>query len=179
MNHQDQDLNPKQTILVMTTGGTIDKTYDERDGTLENRESAMRERLQTWLRLPYKNLEVLSLMSKDSLHMNDFDRALITKAVELHMHKGHPIIVIHGTDTMSKSAEYLARKIKVSVPVIFTGAMKPMEVIGSDALQNVAEALMVAELVSPAIYISFHGRLFAVPEVRKNRDLGTFEAYKA
>lgn len=172
MNHH----NPKRTILVMTTGGTIDKTYDERDGTLENRESAMRERLQTWLRLPYKNLEVLSLMSKDSLHMNDFDRALIAKAVELHMQKGHPIVIIHGTDTMSKTAEYICRKVKVSVPVILTGAMKPMEVIGSDALQNVAEALMAAELVAPDVYISFHGRLFKAPGVQKNRDRGTFEA---
>jgi L-asparaginase len=168
--------NPVRKLILLTTGGTIDKTYDESEGTLENRESAMRERLATRLRLPYTEVEVLSLMSKDSLHMNDYDRALIAKAIELHMQKGLPIVVIHGTDTMAKTAEVVANRLSPTVPVIFTGAMKPMEVIGSDALQNVTEALMAAFLVNPGFYICFHNRLFPVPGVQKNRLKLTFEA---
>lgn len=172
----DHELNPKRKLLVLTTGGTIDKTYDEFEGTLENRESEMHRRLNDRLRLPYTELEVLSLMSKDSLHMNDYDRALIVKAVELHMKKGDPILIIHGTDTMAKTAEAIAKKLQVSVPVLLTGAMKPMDVHGSDALQNVAEAMMAAFLIRPGVYISFHGRLFSAPNVQKDRRLGTFIA---
>lgn len=170
------ELNPVRKLLILTTGGTIDKTYDESEGTLENRQSAMRERLSARLRLPYTAIEVLSLMSKDSLHMNDYDRALIAKAVELHMQKGHPIIIIHGTDTMSKTAQSLYDRLSPTVPVILTGAMKPMDVLDSDATQNVTEALMAAFLVPAGFYISFHGRLFDVPKVVKNRGRLTFEA---
>ncbi len=171
------DINASQDIILLTTGGTIDKTYDESEGTLENRESAMKERLQKRLRLPYTNLHIFSLMSKDSLHMTDFDRSMISKAVEVHQGRGLPIIIIHGTDTMAKTAEAISLSVKVSVPVILTGAMKPMEVAESDALQNVTEALTAAKLVGPGVYISFHNRLFSVPGVRKNKDKRTFEAY--
>lgn len=171
------DINASQDIILLTTGGTIDKTYDESEGTLENRESAMKERLQKRLRLPYTNLHIFSLMSKDSLHMTDFDRSMISKAVEVHQAQGLPIIIIHGTDTMAKTAEAISQSLKVSVPVILTGAMKPMEVAESDALQNVTEALAAAKLVGPGVYISFHNRLFPVPGVRKNKEKRTFEAY--
>jgi L-asparaginase len=59
--------------------------------------------------------------------------------------------------------------------VILTGAMKPLGFDDSDAKQNVVEAIYAARLVSAGYYISFHGRLFKVPNVRKNKQRGTFE----
>lgn len=172
----ENELNQMRDVLVLTTGGTIEKTYDEFDGTLENRESQIRNRILKRMRMPYTRLHVYSLMSKDSLHMNDFDRSLILKSLGLHMQKGHPMVIMHGTDTMAKTAEYVYKKLRPSVPIVFTGAMRPMGFDDSDATQNVTEALLAAQLIEPGVYISFHNRLFQVPGVRKNKDLRTFEA---
>lgn len=173
----DENLNKMRDVLVLTTGGTIEKTYDEFEGTLENRESQIRNRILKRLRMPYTRLHVYSLMSKDSLHMNEFDRSLILKSLKLHMEKGHPMVILHGTDTMAKTAEHVYRNLRATVPIVFTGAMKPMGFDDSDAIQNTTEALLAAQLIRPGVYISFHNRLFQVPGVRKNKELRTFEAY--
>jgi L-asparaginase len=170
-------LNKKTNIVVITTGGTIDKSYDEFQGSLSNRETQLKRLILSKLRLPYTNLDVISVLSKDSLHMTDYDRNLITKTIEGQLSKGDPIVVLHGTDTMAKSAEFVELKIRenLDVPVIFTGAMKPMGFTDSDANQNVTEALLASKMLQAGVYISFHNRIFKVPGVSKNHQTGTFE----
>lgn len=169
-------------ISIMTTGGTIEKTYDEFDGSLANRESEIKHRLLTKLRMPYTRLHVFSIMAKDSLFMTDYDRALISKTVMAHLDKGRPMVVLHGTDTMAKTANHLLselkdKKVKPSMPIVFTGAMKPMGFEDSDAGQNITEALQAAKILSPGVYISFHNRVFELPNVRKNKETRTFESF--
>ncbi len=168
----------KQDVILLTTGGTIDKSYDEFEGTLENRETMIKDRILGKLRLPYTFLRVYSIMSKDSLYMTDYDRSLIAKSIKTQMDKGFPIVVLHGTDTMAKTAEYCLQEVSdPKVPVVFTGAMKPMGFDDSDARQNVTEALLASKILPAGIYISFHNRIFKVPNVRKNKKLGTFESF--
>lgn len=171
------NLNEKKRVIIVTTGGTIDKTYDELDGSLENKESAIKESIIKRLRLPYTELDVISVLNKDSLYMTDFDRSLLVKSLRIQLTKGHPIVVLHGTDTMAKSATYVLEQIKdLPVPIVFTGAMKPLGFDDSDAKQNVTEALLASKLLAPGVYICFHNRVFTVPGVRKNKTLRTFEA---
>ena len=168
--------NRAQDIVVITTGGTIEKTYDESDGSLANRESVIKARIMSRLRLPYTGLQVFSVMNKDSLFMTDDDRSLLIQFIKSQLEKNIPIVILHGTDTMAVSAERCFQDIKgPKVPIIFTGAMKPLGFEDSDALQNVTEALLASKIVSPGIYLSFHGRVFKVPGVKKNRHRGTFE----
>jgi L-asparaginase len=182
MQQEDYILLPDHTeIIVMTTGGTIEKTYDEFDGSLSNRESSIRQRILSKLRLPYTKLNVFSLMAKDSLYMTDYDRSIITKTIESHLYKALPIVVLHGTDTMAKTANMVYEKLKDSkelkAPIVFTGAMKPMGFEDSDSNQNVTEALLAAKILEPGVYISFHNRVFKLPRVRKNKEQRTFESY--
>lgn len=169
--------NEVQKIIILTTGGTIEKTYDELDGTLFNRETVIRNKIEQRLRLPYTHIDIKSLMTKDSLDMDDNDRELVLNAVKKYSEYNYPIVILHGTDTMQQTAEVLEENLKPSVPVIFTGAMKPLGFDDSDALQNVNEALTLAKVVPAGVYISFHNRLFHVPGVRKNKLFKTFEAY--
>lgn len=173
------DLENATEVLVMTTGGTIEKSYDEFDGSLANRESQIKERILHRLRLPYTKISVFSLMAKDSLHMTDYDRTLITKTIESHLSKKKPIVVLHGTDTMAKTAKLVFENLssQLEVPIVFTGAMKPMGFEDSDANQNVTEALLAAKVLKPGVYISFHNRVFELPNVRKNKEKRTFEAF--
>ena len=170
--------NEIQDVTIFTTGGTIEKTYDEHDGILENRESIIKQMLLSRLRLPYTRLNIYPLLCKDSLNMTDEDRAFLVHNVEAHMSSKHPIVILHGTDSMAESAHYLQEQIKtIDIPVIFTGAMKPLGFLDSDASQNVTEALLAAKILTPGVYISFHNRVFSVPSVRKNRKQGTFESF--
>ncbi len=169
--------NAPVDVIIITTGGTIEKTYDEFDGSLENRGTSMKNRILSKLRLPYTNIHVHPLLSKDSLYMDDQDRDLIYKTIELEAQKSAPIVILHGTDTMALSAEYCFDRIKtLTVPVVFTGAMIPMGFEDTDATQNVTEALLAAKLLPKGIYISFHNQIFEVPFVRKNKEKRTFEA---
>ena len=162
-------------VIVITTGGTIEKSYDEYDGTLSNRGSHLQEMLKR-LRLPNIKIQHQDLLYKDSLEMTDRDRQMILFAVENFLEENVPIIILHGTDTMETTANYLYEKIEnPPVPIVMTGAMKPFGFENSDAIQNFTEALLATSLIPRGIYISMHGSIHKMPGVRKNRDKGTFE----
>lgn len=166
----------KQIVNIITTGGTIDKTYDEGDGSLALTGHAVETFLTSNLRLPHTELRVQRLMSKDSLYMTDADREAICAAIDQTRKTRAPIVVIHGTDTMTKSAEFCQKALPaIDVAVVFTGAMKPLEVRNTDATQNLTEALIAAQLLKPGFYIAFHNRVYEAGKVRKNRNTMTFE----
>ena len=168
--------NEKMPLFVLATGGTIEKIYDEFEGALQNRDTIVKNKILQRLRLPYTEITVKQIMSKDSLYMDDKDRDFILDSIKAHERGGNPIVVLHGTDTMDLTSKHcLDQYPGVTVPVVFTGAMKPLGFDDSDATQNVIEAIFAARILSPGYYVTFHGKLFTVPNFRKNKNLGTFE----
>jgi L-asparaginase len=168
--------NEIMPLYILTTGGTIEKIYDEFEGSLQNRDTVVKNKILQRLRLPHTEIFVQSLMSKDSLLMDEKDRQFILEAIKAHEKNGQPIVVLHGTDTLAVTAKYcLKQHPAISVPVVFTGAMKPLGFDDSDALQNVIEAIFAARIMPPGYFATFHGKLFSVPNVRKNKTRGTFE----
>lgn len=171
-------------ITLITTGGTIEKTYDEMTGELTNRVSIVGRMLEQ-LRLEDTKVKVVELMRKDSLHMTDADRASIVRAVRKALTAGtrgrrkseEPggIVILHGTDTLTTTGDKIHAEIKpLSVPIVLTGAMRPFEMTRSDALQNLTEAIFAAGMLDPGIYCAAHGRVLAFPGVKKDRSRGTF-----
>ncbi len=164
------------SLCVLATGGTIEKIYDELEGSLQNRDTIVKNKILQKLRLPYTDISVKQIMSKDSLTMDDADRAFILSSLRTHESGGHPIVILHGTDTMDLTSKYCFDHYpQVTVPVVFTGAMKPLGFDDSDAAQNVIEAIFAARIMPPGYYVTFHGKLFRVPNFRKNKERGTFE----
>lgn len=164
----------QQRVHIISTGGTIEKTYDERDGSIANRRSIILDHINHALRLPSTNLRVHPIMHKDSMQMDQRDREVIVETISELLDLDEPIIVLHGTDTLEQTLEFCQREIpKPKRSVVFTGAMKPFGFAGSDALQNVTEALIAAKYLSAGIYLSFHGQVFA-GHVRKDRTRMTF-----
>lgn len=166
-------------VSLITTGGTIEKTYDEMTGTLENRRSIVGRMLES-LRLEDTEVCVVELLKKDSLYMTDEDRGRIVEAVRAQTRTGlgaHAIVILHGTDTLCVTGELLNRELaNPPVPIILTGAMRPFEMIRSDALQNLTEAIFAAGIVPPGVYCCAHGRVLKFPGVVKDRARGTFVA---
>jgi L-asparaginase len=168
----------RNTIHVVTTGGTIDKTYDEKGGSLVNKYSVAINRLKNYLRLPYTKIIEHNILAKDSLEITNAERAKIVSYINnLYFDNEFPIVVIHGTDTLSVVSYQVYENFKgqAKKPVIFTGAMRPVGLVDSDAIQNLTEALLLAKTVDPGVYVSFHGHVFLGNKVKKNTTKGTFE----
>ncbi len=167
-------------VTLITTGGTIEKTYDEHTGELSNRRSIVGRMLRR-LRLEDTAVSTIELLSKDSLHMTEQDRDAIVEACRAAgaerppTASGSGIVILHGTDTLALTGERLHRDLRsLRVPVVLTGAMRPFEMTRSDALQNLNEAIFATGIIGPGVYCSAHGRLLEFPGVRKDRDRGTF-----
>ena len=111
-------------------------------------------------------------MLKDSLDMNPNDRKLILDAC-LETNATN-IVITHGTDTMTDTAELLSQNI-ANKTIVFTGAMIPYKFGSSDGLFNLGSALTAVQTLSPGIYIAINGNIFKSNEVRKNRQKGVFE----
>jgi L-asparaginase len=163
-------------IVLISTGGTIEKTYDEATGSLDNRRSVVGTMLRR-LRLDDLSISINQLMSKDSLHMTDEDRARVVTAVDLAAAANPPpqgIVILHGTDTLERTGEELFRHAPARLPIVLTGAMRPYEMKRSDALQNLTEAIFACNVLGPGVYCVAHGRALPFPGVVKDRDRGTF-----
>lgn len=163
---------------MITTGGTIEKTYDEHSGVLANRSSIVRRMLDE-LRLEGAAINVIELMSKDSLDMTEADRSLVVDAVRLAWSQAGTagVVVLHGTDTLCETGQrLLATNPEPRGPVVLTGAMRPFEMKQSDALQNLTEAIFAAGVLAPGVWCVAHGRALRFPAVKKDRERGTFVA---
>ncbi|MFO0831115.1 MAG: asparaginase domain-containing protein [Phycisphaerales bacterium] len=162
-------------LTLITTGGTIEKTYDEQSGSLENRRSIV-DRMVRRLRLEDTSISTIELMSKDSQLMTPEDRETIAETVEAVLRvRPAGIVILHGTDTLTLTGEHLQRKFPTpAVPIILTGAMRPFEMRRSDALQNLTESLMAAGILAPGVYCVTHGRALQFPGVVKDRPRATF-----
>lgn len=166
-------------ITILTTGGTIEKTYDEFTGELANQRSLVRRMLRR-LRLDDTEIDVVELMSKDSQDLTDDDRAAILQAVRAALAKDPAptaILILHGTDTLSVTGEMLLREVPQppgGVPIILTGAMRPFLMTRSDGVQNLTESIFATGTLAPGVWCVFHGKALAFPGVVKDRGRGTF-----
>lgn len=161
-------------IAILTTGGTIEKQFDESTGTLRNVGSVLQEMIGA-LRMPASEWRHIPVMSKDSLEMSDEDRRTILAAVRFALRDSDAVVVIHGTDTLAVTGELLARELNgLERPVVLTGAMRPYEFRDTDANQNITEALLACRLAQAGVYVAMHNLLLRFPGVVKDRQRGTF-----
>jgi L-asparaginase len=156
-------------VVVITTGGTIAKTYNETDGSLRN-DRPIVESILASLRLPDLAVHYRPILNKDSLDLTDDDRELILRTTAEASREAQAVVIVHGTDTLAATGERLHRELSdLRVPVVLTGAMRPFEFRDSDALQNVTEALLACRLSPPGVYVAMHNRLLRFPGVEKDR----------
>src|SRR6266851_3637744 len=162
------------TVYVITTGGTIEKVYSEQTGAVQNLDSKI-DRYLRLLRLPKCEVNVVPLMNKDSLEMTDQDRVLLLGMVRAILKENAPMVITHGTDTMVQTGLYLQRALpNLQVPIVLTGAMRPLGFEDSDGLQNLTESLLAVQLLPPGVYIVMHGSVIFASHARKDKARGRF-----
>ena len=160
-------------IKIFVTGGTFDKDYDEKNGKLYFKDTHMSEILN--LGRSKVEVRIETLMMIDSLDMKDTDRRLIVDSCERTNEKN--IIITHGTDTMTETANKLGEK-NLQKTIVLTGAMIPYKFGTSDGLFNIASALAYVQTLSNGVYVAMNGRVFAYDNVIKNKETGVFEEIK-
>jgi L-asparaginase len=161
-------------IYVITTGGTIEKTYSEHTGSVANLNNKIERYLQL-LRLPDCEVNVVPLFNKDSLRLTDADRELILATVKGLLNENAPIVITHGTDTMIQTGLFLKRALPdIQVPIVLTGAMAPLGFEASDGLQNLTGSLFALGLVPPGIFVVMHNQVFPIDRVKKDHALVRF-----
>jgi L-asparaginase len=155
-------------ILVVTTGGTIDKAYFDALSEYQVGDSVVARLLQiARVTHPYR---VDEFSRKDSLDLTDDDReqlrARIASAAETR------VVVTHGTDTMTQSAEVLMSI--ANKTIVLTGALAPARFAESDAAFNLGMAFGIAQTADAGVYIAMNGQVFRAGTVRKDRENARF-----
>ena len=165
-------MNNNQNILILNTGGTLNKVYNELNGELivPNNNNAINKIIK-FAKLP--NLIVKGLVYKDSLDMNNQDRDKLVDYISNSNFK--KIIIIHGTDTMKKTASYLNKRIQ-NKQIILTGSMIPFSIDPIEATANLMGAYgFMKNCKKDNIYISMHGLIKKYNKIKKNKTLGVFQ----
>jgi len=158
-------------ILIISTGGTFNKIYNPIKGVLEvdSGRVALEDMAKRWgVKFNFK-----SIIQKDSLDMNEQDRRELLESIKES--NSRKILIIHGTDTMDLSANYLSKSLK-NRSIVFTGAMKPYSIDSVEASLNLALSLgFLLSIDKDGVFISMGGKIAPFNLIRKNRSLGRFE----
>jgi L-asparaginase len=159
-----------EPIVIVTTGGTIDKAYFDALSIYQIGEPVVKKLLDgANVTYPYR---IVELLRKDSLELTDEDRARLKETVAALAESR--VVITHGTDTMTDSAAVLA-----SIPdktIVLTGALSPARFAESDATFNIGMAFAAAQTLPPGVFVAMNGRVFRGDEVKKDREHGRFVA---
>ncbi|MCD9005549.1 asparaginase domain-containing protein [Luteimonas sp. XNQY3] len=156
-------------LLIVTTGGTIDKIYfdDKSDFQVGDPQiGRMLEELGVAFRF-----RVIPIIRKDSLHITDEDRELVRATIAAQ--PARHVLLTHGTDSMVETAKVLSSI--ADKTIVLTGALSPARFRGSDAEFNIGTAVGAVQSKPPGVYVAMNGRIWDPLKVRKNVDANRFE----
>ena len=162
-------------IMVLNTGGTFNKIYNEVTGKLviQNNNFLIKQIIDTHFKTNKKPI-IKGLIYKDSLELTKKDRELLLK--EIKKYKSKKIIIVHGTDTMNITAKFLDKRIK-NKTIILVGAMQPFSINPIEATASLMMAFGYLQNIKNknGIFISMNGLIKKHNKVKKNKQLGVFE----
>ncbi|MGX1933167.1 asparaginase domain-containing protein [Microbacterium resistens] len=160
-------------LLVVYTGGTFGMRDEghgleaaaDRESTLAALVRAADPSARPWRYLPIPRI----IDSADA----DLTHALsIAATIRDHVTGARGVLVVHGTDTLAYTAAVAAFALAdVPIPIVFTGAQRPVDEPGSDAPANFTLAYRHADDGAPGVRIAFGGSLLpAVRAVKRSAD---------
>ncbi len=167
-----------KNLIVINIGGTFNKIYQPLTGELEVTKD--NQIINEILKKVYKHdqmINVKGLIHKDSLEMNKKDRLLLLETIQ--QLKESEIIIVHGTDTMKKSAKVLS-KFVTNKTIVFVGAMQPYSIEPVEASSTLFMALGFLKNINSddknnGVYICMNGLIEKHNMIKKNYNKGYFE----
>ena len=156
-------------LLIVTTGGTIDKVYFDAKSDYQVGEPQI-GRILGELGVAFR-FHVIPLLRKDSLFIDAADRELLRATIAAQAERC--VLVTHGTDSMVETAKVLGAV--AGKTIVLTGALNPARFEGSDAEFNIGCAVGAVQSLPPGVYIAMNGRIWDPGSVRKNVEANRFE----
>ncbi|MYL24599.1 asparaginase [Vreelandella massiliensis] len=157
----------EERILIIYTGGTIGMEVSSKGLLPAGHFDKRLDQALTQLSLPERGrLPVFDLMSYptpiDSSTATPANWQQIATDIDTRLSDYRGFVILHGTDTLSWTAASLAYQLQgIDRPVVVTGAMQPLGVANSDALENIQGALhFAAQPALQEVAIYFAGQLF-------------------
>lgn len=164
-----------EDILIINTGGTFNKEYHELNGELiiPKNNKNIEEIILNCFR-GNNNLEIVGEIFKDSLDMDDLDRIKLSEICSNT--NSNKILIVHGTDTMDISADYLNNCINLSnKTIIFTGAMVPYNIDKQESTSNFSFSLsFLLNTSKTGVFIGMHGLTLPFNKISKDKSKGIF-----
>jgi len=157
------------TLLIVTTGGTIDKIYFDDKSDFQVGTPQIGQMLEA-LGVAF-SFHTIPILRKDSLHLTAADRDLIRATITAQPTRH--VLVTHGTDSMVTTATALSGI--EDKTIVLTGAFSPARFRGSDALFNIGTAIGAIQSLPAGVYIAMNGRIWNPARVRKNVEANRFE----
>jgi L-asparaginase len=150
----------KKKILIIHSGGTIGMTRDSQSGVL---------RPDLFYASLLKVIPELSTIAEieveipfvfDSAELNFQHWQKLASIIKSHMPTIDGVVITHGTDTLAYTASALSYMLRhITIPVILTGAQKPLSELRSDARNNLINAVELATAAIPEVCIFFDYKL--------------------
>ena len=167
---RDSESTGPLDIALLSTGGTIDKTYDPLHGVLRNDISVLEVMLAA-LELEGVTLHRIEVMNKDSGDMDAADHAEIARVAAEQASLRDGVVIVHGTDTLTETGQAVLEVVGHSpgAPSVLTGAMHPWILRTSDAQQNLTESLLAVQLLDAGVFVCMHNRVLRFPGIQKDR----------
>ncbi len=158
-------------LLFIQTGGTIDKDYPHttKGWAFEFGEPAFSRILEKLN--PSFDYKIITAFQKDSLEIDDKDRQLLVDLIKVEAYD--KIIITHGTDTMIETGQFLAKHIGDKL-IVITGSMLPERFSNSEAPINIGSAIATANLNNKGVFITMHGIVKPINEIKRNLEDGKF-----
>ena len=138
--------NPKSSILIIYTGGTIGMKTDAATGALVPFDfSGIYDEFPSLKRL---NIDIdVQTMSPviDSSNVSPANWLALAALIRDNYARYDGFVVLHGTDTMSYTASALSFLFEnLAKPVVFTGSQIPIGVLRTDGRENLITAIEIA-----------------------------------
>ncbi|KAB7761897.1 asparaginase domain-containing protein [Xanthomonas sp. LMG 12461] len=159
-----------EELLIVTTGGTIDKIYFDDKSDYQIGDPQISQILKE-LGVTFR-FTVIPIIRKDSLHITDEDRELIRATIAAQ--SARHVLITHGTDSMVQTGKVL--QAIEGKTIVMTGALNPARFRGSDAEFNIGCAVGAVQSLPAGVYIAMNGRIWDPQKVRKNVAANRFEA---
>ena len=173
---------PRQTVLVIGTGGTIGSSGDYWTGT------PTRVPIEQLVRVP--GIDSVAIVESEQLWNVASGSIGPARWLELSRHiadrmRERPelagVVVTHGTDTMADTAYFLDLTLPGDRPVIVTGAMRPSDMAGADGPANLTSSARVAtdpDARGRGAMVVMDDRVFVARDVTKTNStrVETFQA---
>lgn len=91
------------------------------------------------------NCDVQILLNRDSAHIGPSEWLLITQEIKARWKDYDGIVLLHGTDTLAYTAAALSFLLEPClIPVVITGAQRPLAAMRNDARNNLISAVEIA-----------------------------------